>query len=148
MVGRAATEAAKVGDVALEIGKCLCIKPNATSQAKAIYLNLKEPKNTTLRDEIVAGQLSPQTLVDMDPLDLVNPEEKRKREEEYRERMRHRNWVELKRSLSSSTSLFKCPKCKSNDCNLVSHKQTRSGDEPMTARLQCNMCGLVFRREA
>ena len=44
---------------------------------------------------------------------------------------------------TSSTGLFKCPRCKSMDVD-TEQKQTRSADEPMTIFCNCTRCDMRF----
>ena len=42
------------------------------------------------------------------------------------------------------SSAFTCSKCKNKNCT-ITQKQTRSGDEPPTTIITCNICSYVFR---
>lgn len=105
---------------------------------------LKDAGNAELRAAVLDGRVPPDRLVAMSDGDLANPEAKRRAAEEFAERARHRNWTELKNSMRSTTTLFRCPKCGKRDCSM--EQRARRGDEPMVVVLTCNMCNCVFKR--
>lgn len=49
-----------------------------------------------------------------------------------------------KEKLQTGSTAFKCPKCAGKNCE-VTQKQTRSGDEPPTTIIECNICSHTFK---
>ena len=132
----------------VEIGDALSTKGSAGPDlARRLLHHLRDPLNVELRMKVRTGCIEADVLVDIPEEELINPEEKRKMKEEYEERQKSKNWSELKKAVSNVTNMFRCPKCGKNECSMI-HKQTRSGDEPMTAFLTCMACGKVFKRQA
>lgn len=112
---------------------------------RTIKFAVKDEKNSKLRNDILEGVLTPEVLASLKEHELANPEQRKQREEEFLERNKSKDLNELQRSLSSSSSLFPCPRCGAKDCTWV-QRQTRSGDEPMTVCCTCNKCGRVWRK--
>ena len=65
-------------------------------------------------------------------------EQLKKKIEEYKEVCI--NNAQMVTGGGTKTDLFKCRKCKSNDCSYF-QLQTRSADEPMTTYVWCYGCG-------
>ena len=65
-------------------------------------------------------------------------EQLKKKIEEYNEV--NINNAQMATGGGTKTDLFKCGKCKSNDCSYF-QLQTRSADEPMTTYVWCSSCG-------
>ena len=65
-------------------------------------------------------------------------EQLKKKIEEYKEV--NINNAQMAIGGGTKTDLFKCGKCKSNDCSYF-QLQTRSADEPMTTYVWCGSCG-------
>lgn len=123
--------------------------PGDSQEAKDTFLmlllNLKDPKNGELRRRVIEGDLAVEVLVTLGERDLVNPERRKQLDEEFEERAKDTNLVEIRKALQTSSTLFPCPVCKVRDCTW-SQKQTRSADEPMTVFCTCNKCGHMWKR--
>ncbi|KAI6660357.1 Transcription elongation factor A protein 1 [Oopsacas minuta] len=65
-------------------------------------------------------------------------EQLKKKIEEYKEV--NINNAQMATGGGTKTDLFKCGKCKSNECSYF-QLQTRSADEPMTTYVWCCSCG-------
>jgi len=62
----------------------------------------------------------------------------------YEKILKKKEIEEYKKSNASTTTAFKCSKCKKSRCQ-VAQKQTRSGDEPATTFVTCLECGHSFK---
>ena len=51
-----------------------------------------------------------------------------------------RDKAKYETKIQAATDIFKCRKCKSNECTYY-QMQTRSADEPMTTFVSCINCG-------
>jgi DNA-directed RNA polymerase subunit M/transcription elongation factor TFIIS len=131
--------------VAADIAACL---PRDFDSAKDIAImlkvNLEDPKNSQLRSDVLHRVISPEVLVEMPEMDLVNPDIRNEREKGFQDRNRHKDWSELNKSRSQKSNLYKCKRCDSRDVNWEL-RQTRAGDEPMTVCCFCNQCHTSFR---
>ena len=131
--------------MSVEIAACL---PRDFDEAKDIVLmlkiNLEDPKNDQLRNDVIQKVISPQVLVEMPEEDLVNPEIRQMREKGFLERNKDKDWSELNRARSTKSTMYKCKRCGARDTNWEL-RQTRSGDEPMTICCTCNQCHTSFR---
>ncbi|CAD2219968.1 transcription elongation factor S-II [Angomonas deanei] len=107
--------------------------------------NLKDPKNTELRGKIKSGAIPPEVLVTLGERDLINPERRKKLDEEFEIRAKDTNLKEIANSKRQSSQLFQCPRCKVRDCSFY-QMQTRSADEPMTTFCECNKCGQHWKK--
>ena len=112
---------------------------------RTLKFALQDSKNAKLRADLLEGQLAPEVFATLREQELANPEQRRKREEEFLERNKSKDLNELAKALSSTSTLFPCPRCGARDCTWV-QRQTRSGDEPMTVCCTCNKCGRVWRK--
>lgn len=112
---------------------------------RTLKFAMLDSKNGKLRSDILDGTLAPEVLATLREQDLANPEQRKKREEEFLERNKSKDLNELAKALSSTSTLFPCPRCGARDCTWV-QRQTRSGDEPMTVCCTCNKCGRVWRK--
>ncbi|KAH9597293.1 Transcription elongation factor S-II [Trypanosoma melophagium] len=117
----------------------------AADSFRVLLVNLKDAKNTKLRDDIVEGRLPVEVLVHMKERDLLNPEERKKQEEAFLERSKDTDLSEIRKATATKSTLFQCPSCKARDCTWT-QRQTRSGDEPMTVFCLCNICDHKWRR--
>lgn len=112
---------------------------------RMIVFHLKDAKNDELRSKVLTGAIKPAELAEMKEADLVNPEERQKREAAFQERIRDHNMEEIKKDRATPTFLFKCPKCGARESSLY-QLQMRGGDEPMTNILTCLKCGTCYKR--
>ncbi|KAL6054841.1 Transcription elongation factor [Balamuthia mandrillaris] len=104
---------------------------------RTLYMNLKNPKNGELREEVLSDNITAHHLVRMTTEELA-PQETRERKrqiEEYmlKEATRGRDPV-------ATTDMWRCGKCKERKCTFY-QLQTRSADEPMTTFVTCTVCG-------
>ncbi|CCW66092.1 unnamed protein product [Phytomonas sp. Hart1] len=110
-----------------------------------LLMNLRDSKNEQLRSQVMKGVLPVEVLVNLNEVDLVNPERRKKLDEDFQKRARDTNLTEIQKGLMTTSTLFSCPSCKARDCSWT-QKQTRSGDEPMTIFCTCNVCGNTWRK--
>jgi len=129
-------------DVAQEIEQeLLKIYGSVNAQYKvkfrSLFNNLKNVKNTQLRERVLSGELDVPTLCVLTPKQLASKEkQQRDRElEEYCLREAIRGGEE-----EQTTDMFTCGKCKESKCSYT-QLQTRSADEPMTTFVKCTNCG-------
>lgn len=146
MLEREPREEAAVKQICQRIAGAI---PGEKQEAKDTFLmllvNLKDPKNTSLRRRIVDGELPVEVLVSLGERDLVNPERRKVLDDEFEARAKDSNLAEIRKASMTSSKLFSCPKCKVKDCTWT-QKQTRSADEPMTVFCCCNNCGNVWKK--
>ncbi|EKG07322.1 transcription elongation factor, putative [Trypanosoma cruzi] len=146
MQGRAKEEEEKINALALRIVTAI---PGDRSLAadgfRVLLVNLRDAKNTKLREDIIEGRLPVEVLVHMSERDLLNPEARKNQEEEFLKRSRDTDLSEIRRAMATKSTLFQCPSCKARDCSWT-QKQTRSADEPMTVFCICNVCDHKWRR--
>ena len=125
-------------------------KSRYTEKIRSLAFNLK--KNGPLRDRVLLGQVTPETLVTMTS-EQLQTEEKAKATSEtvkFLQESRRLDWEQanedrindqcgIKGDLKNA-SLFTCGRCKSTKTTST-QKQTRSADEPMTVFVLCLNCG-------
>jgi len=108
---------------------------------RALSYNLRDPKNASLRREVLEGELEAVRLVTMRAEDLANAETRGLFEEMRKQRLR----AEMQAAPEQvTTDEFKCGKCGKRKCTYY-QKQTRSSDEPMTTFITCVNCGHKWR---
>lgn len=126
------------------------MKKNYLEKIRSLIFNLR--KNQDLRDDVVLGKISSETLVTLPPEQLLSKEKSKERTEivaKLKDSSRL-DWEEsnedkinemcgIKGELLKA-SLFTCGRCKSIKTTST-QKQTRSADEPMTVFVLCLNCG-------
>lgn len=125
------TEALGDKDLALKIEEEIhkCDKNTYASKARSLKFNLT--KNLELKNSVLNGDITPETLVKMNPRDMVSEQRKeeiRKIEKDLTE-SRRSDWHLVNNAPKGG--MFKCKKCGS-DKTMMHQQQTRSADEPMT----------------
>jgi len=117
---------------------------------RSLVFNLK--KNTQLRENVLFGGVSSESLVKMSPNELATDEKIKEREAQVAilKDSRRLDWDQANEAKVNEmcgikgdllkASLFECGRCKSHKTTST-QKQTRSADEPMTVFVLCLNCG-------
>nr|CCC95094.1 putative transcription elongation factor [Trypanosoma congolense IL3000] len=144
--GRKVEDEERVSGVAQRVVEAI---PGGRSESadtfRVLLVHMGDAKNEKLRESIIEGVLSVETLVRMKESELLNPEERMKQEAAFLERCKDTDLSEIRKATSTTSTLFPCPSCKARNCSW-SQKQTRSADEPMTVFCICNVCDHKWRR--
>ncbi|XP_069731509.1 transcription elongation factor A protein 3 [Phaenicophaeus curvirostris] len=99
--------------------------------------NLKDPKNPSLRKNVLCGAIPPSLIARMTAEEMASDELKELRNAMTQEAIREH---QMAKTGGTVTDLFQCGKCKKKNCT-YNQVQTRSADEPMTTFVLCNECG-------
>ncbi|NWW96963.1 TCEA3 protein, partial [Rhynochetos jubatus] len=99
--------------------------------------NLKDPKNPSLRRNVLCGAIPPGLIARMTAEEMASDELKELRNAMTQEAIREH---QMAKTGGTVTDLFQCGKCKKKNCT-YNQVQTRSADEPMTTFVLCNECG-------
>ncbi|NXE14007.1 TCEA3 protein, partial [Lophotis ruficrista] len=99
--------------------------------------NLKDPKNPSLRRNVLCGAIPPALIARMTAEEMASDELKELRNAMTQEAIREH---QMAKTGGTVTDLFQCGKCKKKNCT-YNQVQTRSADEPMTTFVLCNECG-------
>ncbi|NXH19768.1 TCEA3 protein, partial [Bucco capensis] len=99
--------------------------------------NLKDPKNPSLRRNVLCGNIQPSLIARMTAEEMASDELKKLRNAMTQEAIREH---QMAKTGGTVTDLFQCGKCKKKNCT-YNQVQTRSADEPMTTFVLCNECG-------
>ncbi|XP_009469173.1 PREDICTED: transcription elongation factor A protein 3 [Nipponia nippon] len=99
--------------------------------------NLKDPKNPSLRRNVLCGAIPPSLIARMTAEEMASDELKELRNAMTQEAIREH---QMAKTGGTITDLFQCGKCKKKNCT-YNQVQTRSADEPMTTFVLCNECG-------
>lgn len=116
-----------------------CNDENYEHKLKQIVLNLNPYsyiKNTYLLHKVITGEISPENLITMTPVELF-PEKWEETIKANKELLKKQ--VEGSKS-RATTDMFFCGKCKKRETSYY-EQQTRSSDEPMTKFIKCVNCG-------
>ncbi|KAH0631243.1 hypothetical protein JD844_005494 [Phrynosoma platyrhinos] len=106
--------------------------------------NLKDPKNPSLRRNVLCGAISPSLIAKMTAEEMASDELKELRNAMTQEAIREH---QMAKTGGTTTDLFQCGKCKKKNCT-YNQVQTRSADEPMTTFVLCNECGNRWKWKA
>lgn len=107
------------------------------NRIRSRMLNLKDPKNPKLRENVRLGIITPDKLAVMDATEMASDELKDLRAKFTKESIDDH---QMARTQGAKTSLLQCKRCKGKNCS-YSEMQTRSADEPMTTFAYCLDCG-------
>ncbi|XP_040193880.1 transcription elongation factor A protein 2-like isoform X2 [Rana temporaria] len=99
--------------------------------------NLKDPKNPSLRRNVLCGTVSTQNIATMTAEAMASEELKELRNTLTQVAIREH---QMAKTGGTQTDLLQCDKCKKKNCS-YNQVQTRSADEPMTTFVLCNECG-------
>ncbi|XP_077151742.1 transcription elongation factor A protein 3-like isoform X1 [Ranitomeya variabilis] len=128
--------------IAWEIEECIYKEIKATdmkyrNRIRSRISNLKDPKNPSLRRNVLCGVVSPQNIAIMTAEEMASDELKELRNTLTQEAIREH---QMAKTGGTQTDLLQCDKCKKKNCT-YNQVQTRSADEPMTTFVLCNECG-------
>ncbi|KAH9523659.1 hypothetical protein Btru_040617 [Bulinus truncatus] len=107
------------------------------NRVRSRVANLKDTRNPQLRQNVLIGLISAQKIAAMTAEEMASKEMKQLREKLTKEAI---NDHQMAKTGGTNTDLFKCGKCRKNNCT-YNQVQTRSADEPMTTFVLCNECG-------
>lgn len=107
------------------------------NRIRSRVLNLKDPKNPKLRENVRLGLISPDKLAVMTADEMASDDLKELRAKFTKEAIDDH---QMARREGAKTSLLTCRRCKKNNI-VYSEMQTRSADEPMTVFAFCQECG-------
>lgn len=107
------------------------------NKMRSLFVNLKDPKNPTLREHVVTGRISGERLRTLKPQEMANDELKKQVEEIEKQNLFNAQSAQEQRSV---TDRFTCGKCKEKKVSYY-QMQTRSADEPLTTFCTCENCG-------
>jgi len=112
-------------------------KKSYVAKLRSLFWNLKDEKNTSLRESLISGQITANQLVNMTKSELLCKEkqQERKAKEEYFSKAAQRGGF----SDMPTTDMFRCGKCGQRK-TVYTQLQTRSADEPMTTYITCTVC--------
>lgn len=107
------------------------------NRVRSRVANLKDSRNPQLRQNVLIGLISAQKIAVLTAEEMASKEMKQLREKLTKEAI---NDHQMAKTGGTTTDLFKCGKCRKNNCT-YNQVQTRSADEPMTTFVYCNECG-------
>ncbi|KPI88907.1 transcription elongation factor-like protein [Leptomonas seymouri] len=117
--------------------------------ARAVTQALADPLNVDLRNAVLKGEVSPEKLVTLDEVSLLNPKERAIQEKARRERLDQRSVEYVEKLSLTVTHMFTCPACGSRECfaNFRSTDFVKwQGDDQTPTLLRCCKCSLSFRQ--
>ncbi|OBZ73317.1 Transcription elongation factor S-II [Grifola frondosa] len=106
------------------------------SKIRSLFVNLKDKNNPSLRESIVAGELSVQKFCRMTSQEMASEERKAADQKIAQENLFKTLGAE---EVQAETDAFQCGRCKQRKCR-YRQAQTRSADEPMTTFVTCTVC--------
>jgi transcription elongation factor S-II len=121
-----------------------------TEKGRSLVFNLK--RNKSLTQDVILGNVTPETLAKMTSEELLSEEKRQERSQEAKKIIdsKRLDWDKANESKINEmcgikgdllkASLFTCGRCKSTKTTST-QKQTRSADEPMTVFVLCLNCG-------
>lgn len=107
------------------------------TKMRSLYMNLKDPKNPSLRKRVLGGEISAQRLYTMTPQEMASDELQKEINELKEQNLFKAQGAKEKRA---TTDRFTCGKCKHKKVSYY-QMQTRSADEPLTTFCTCEHCG-------
>jgi len=111
--------------------------PKYKNQVRSRVFNLKDKKNSGLREGLLIGSITAERLAKMTSAEMASDEVKKEREQFIKQGI---DDSALAVAEGTKSSLIKCGGC--GKSNTTYHQaQTRSADEPMTTFVLCNECG-------
>ncbi|KAG2189976.1 hypothetical protein INT46_008976 [Mucor plumbeus] len=113
------------------------VKEDYKSKVRSLALNLKSKTNPALREGVVTGEISIETLCTINVEDMASEESKQRDRKLAEEALFKARGAE---SAQAETDMFRCGKCRGRKCTYF-QMQTRSADEPMTTFVTCINCG-------
>lgn len=134
--------AAQILEAAKEVEAAVFAAEKGTTAAyrnkmRSLYMYLKDPKNPTLRSQVVLKKISSERLRTMKPQEMANDELKKHMEELEKQNLFNAQSAQEQRA---TTDRFTCGKCKQKKVSYY-QLQTRSADEPLTTFCTCEACG-------
>ena len=126
------------------------IKQTYMEKVRSLVFNLK--KNSSLREQVILGQVSADRLTRMSSEELLSEQKAKERNAtvKHLQDSRRLDWEQANEGKINEmcgikgellkASLFTCGRCKSVKTTST-QKQTRSADEPMTVFVLCLNCG-------
>ncbi|CAN6467635.1 unnamed protein product [Victoria cruziana] len=106
------------------------------SKYRSIMFNLKDANNPDLRRKVLVGEVKPERLITMAPVEMAS--DRRKQENKQ---IQEKALFECERGgpAKATTDQFKCGRCGQRKTTYY-QLQTRSADEPMTTFVTCVNC--------
>lgn len=129
--------AAKGVEEAVFIGERGSSTTGYKNKMRSLFTNLKDPRNPSLRQRVVSGEITGKRLYTMTPQELASDDVKKEREEIHKQNLFNAQGAVEKRAI---TDRFTCSKCKQKKVSYF-QMQTRSADEPLTTFCTCENCG-------
>lgn len=134
--------AAEILEAAKDVEAAVFAAEKGTSPAyrnklRSLFMYLKDPKNPTLRSQVVLKKISGERLRTMKPQEMANDELKKQMEELEKQNLFNAQSAQEQRA---TTDRFTCGKCKQKKVSYY-QLQTRSADEPLTTFCTCEACG-------
>ncbi|KAF8659275.1 hypothetical protein AX16_001850 [Volvariella volvacea WC 439] len=107
------------------------------SRIRVLFVNLKDKHNPSLRENVVAGEISAEKVARMTSQDMASEERKA-----ADNKIKEENFFNSLGAgeQQAETDAFQCGRCKQRKCR-YRQAQTRSADEPMTTFVTCVNCG-------
>lgn len=99
--------------------------------------NLGDLKNPGLKQRVISGEISIETISTMSTEEMASDVMKKLRSDYIKESIRD---SQMSVQEGTKTDLLKCSKCGKRNCT-YNQMQTRSADEPMTTFVYCIECG-------
>ncbi|ODQ63806.1 transcription elongation factor [Nadsonia fulvescens var. elongata DSM 6958] len=130
-------ECAKAIESAVFIANYRTTSPDYKNKMRSLFINLKDPKNPGLRNNVLSGVIAPSKLTKMTPQEMASEELKEQIEALAKKNLFNAQGAVEQRAV---TDRFTCGKCKHKRVSYY-QMQTRSADEPLTTFCTCENCG-------
>ena len=115
---------------------------NYCDRARTLIFNLRDPKNSTLKEKVRSMEIPPHDLAVLDTKELASAIVKTQRDVIQKQNMQARRTdyqMELMQKSTAGKGFFTCKKCHSKNTTYF-QMQTRGADEPMTNFITCLDC--------